>query len=345
MKTNKIFLAATGSSLTKAVFESGSWQVSEQLNGVKINAFAVDKEKSGAIYIATQKHGVLKSEDSGASWKSIGLKNTPVKSVAVNYRSSDGTGQLTRTIYAGCKPVSLYVSEDEGETWRELEGLRRARRWWWFSPAEPPEWTPYVQALSISPEDPNVILAGIELGGVLRSDDGGHHWSGHLRGAGRDCHSIKFHGKSGKWIYMNSGSGPSFSQDGGYRWKKAKAGLGIVYGWMVAADPQHPEIWYQSSSGMSNLLKGEFTPPAHNDGNARAHIYRTIAGKDWEQLSGGLPEPLNYMAYALITDPEKSGHLYAGLANGDVWHTEDYGDTWGQLPFNLISIHNSMIMI
>ena len=51
------------------------------------------------------------------------------------------------------------------------------------------------------------------------------------------------------------------------------------------------------------------------------------------------------MAYALITDPAAPGHLYAGLANGDVWHTQDHGDSWVQLPLNLGGIHNTMISL
>jgi photosystem II stability/assembly factor-like uncharacterized protein len=51
------------------------------------------------------------------------------------------------------------------------------------------------------------------------------------------------------------------------------------------------------------------------------------------------------MPYALVTDPERSGNLYAGLANGDVWHTTDYGDSWVRLPFSFEGIHRSMIIL
>ena len=50
------------------------------------------------------------------------------------------------------------------------------------------------------------------------------------------------------------------------------------------------------------------------------------------------------MAYALLTDPRAPGHLYAGLANGEVWHTADYGDSWAKLPISLGKIR-TMIMI
>ena len=199
--------------------------------------------------------------------------------------------------------------------------------------------------MTISPTDPDVIMAGIELGGVLRSEDGGRTWSKHRRGAERDCHSLRFHSSNGSWIYQGGGGGPAFSQDGGLTWRKPKDGIGTKYGWMVAADPQRPEVWYFSASNLPKLWRGEFEPPAHKDGQANAHIYRSVGGAPWEQLSGGLPEPLDYMAYALVTDQNAPGHLYTGLANGDVWFTENYGDTWKQLPFNLGGIHHTMIMI
>ena len=84
---------------------------------------------------------------------------------------------------------------------------------------------------------------------------------------------------------------------------------------------------------------------AHSDGQAEAYIFRSAGGAAWQKLGGGLPQPLSHMAYALITDPHAPGHLYAGLSNGDVWHSTDYGDMWQQLPFNLKGIHRSLIML
>jgi hypothetical protein len=202
-----------------------------------------------------------------------------------------------------------------------------------------------VQALAVSPQDPDILMAGIELGGVLRSADGGRTWSRHRRGAIRDCHSLKFHSTNGKWVYEGGGSGMAFSRDSGVTWEKPKDGLGTKYGWMVAADPEKPEVYYLSASVMPSLLRREWEPPAHQDGDARTHIYRAVNGSPWIKLDGGLPQPLDYMAYALVTDPSATGHLYAGLANGDVWHSGDYGDTWTQLPLNLGSIHRTMIML
>jgi photosystem II stability/assembly factor-like uncharacterized protein len=338
MIANRIFLAATGKSLQRAEYIDGTWIVDETLEGIKINCLICDPQQSQKVYAGTQRNGILVSDDSGKTWQRLGMKGIPVKSIAIHPRDP-------KVIYAGCKPVSLYVSTNRGETWEEYEGLRHARRWWWFSPAEPPEWSPYVMALTVSPSQPNVILAGIELGGVLRSEDGGRNWTGHKRGAERDCHSLKFHPINGNWVYQGGGGGPALSQDGGLTWRKVKKGLGTKYGWMVAADYDQPEVWYFSASNFPKLWKGELAPPAHQDGKANAHIYRSVGGASWEQLGGGLPEPLNYMAYALITEPRNPGNLYAGLANGEIWHSKNYGDTWKQLSFHLGRIHHTMIMI
>jgi len=339
MHVDKIFLAETGQSLARAENFNGKWEVTHSLQGLKINCIVKDPQNPQTIYIGTQKKGVQVSQDSGINWKSIGLRDIPVKSLAIDPKDP-------KRIYAGCKPVSLYLTENEGKSWFELAALRKARKWWWFSPADPPGMTPFVNGLAVSPTAANVILVGIELGAVMRSEDGGKTWSKHLGGSDRDCHSLKFHQTNGDWVYEGGGiTGHAFSNDGGRTWRKSKRGLGNKYGWMVVSDPERPEVWYLSASKQPNLLKGEFNPPAHQDGQANAHIYRKIDQEPWEQLAGGLPEPLNYMAYDLATDPFFPGHLYAGLANGEVWHTQDYGDHWERLPFNLGGVHNSMIVL
>lgn len=334
----RIFLAATGNSLARAEYRNNHWIVTNPLKETWINRMVANSTNPQIVYAATQHKGILRSQDAGLTWTSIGMAHLPVKSIAIDPASP-------RTIYAGCKPVSLFVSYDGGGSWEELEAMRKRKQFWWFSPADPPGVTPYVSGLAVSPEDPDVLLAGIEVGALMRSEDGGRTWTKHLRGGQRDCHSLKFHPFSGQWAYEGGGGGVSFSQDGGRTWRKSKDGLGSKYGWMVAPDPGQPDLWYLSASEMPKLLRGEFDPPAHQDGKANAHIYRKAGDEPWVQLSGGLPEPLDDMAYDLATIPENPGYLFAGLANGDVWYTGDYGDVWEKLPFSLGGIHTSMIVI
>jgi hypothetical protein len=51
------------------------------------------------------------------------------------------------------------------------------------------------------------------------------------------------------------------------------------------------------------------------------------------------------MAYGLASLVDEPGGLYAGLANGEVWHTADYGDHWEKIPFDLGGIHGELVVI
>jgi hypothetical protein len=279
---------------------------------------------------------VLRSQDAGKTWQPAGLPGRIVKSIAVSAFPGENA-TAPGMVFAGTKsPPSVFMSADGSETWVEQEAFRRIRsRWFWFSPAEPP-FTAYVQGIALSPTDPNVVIAGIEAGAVVRSQDGGQTWSDHRPGAVRDCHTLTFHATNGEWAYEGGGTGPAYSRDGGKTWRQPKDGLDRRYCWAVAADPAHPEVWYVSAS------PGPFK--AHSRDNAQAHIFRSVGGAPWEKLSGGLPQPLNSMPYALVTDRSAPGHLYAGLSSGDVWFSEDYGDHWGKLPFSLGGIHTALLL-
>jgi hypothetical protein len=231
----------------------------------------------------------------------------------------------------------MFVSHDSGNTWKELDGFRRIPgRWWWFSPAERP-FQAYVQSIAISPENPDVLLAGIEFGGVVRSQDGGQTWSGHRKGALRDNHSLIFHRKNGNWAYQagGTGGGASFSLDGGVTWLKAKQGLAKNYGVANAADAEKPEVWYVSVAPGPGKAYGA---------QAEAYLYRASNGGAWEPIGWEAP-PMRSMPISLLTHPSISGQLYAGLTNGEVWQSSDYGDTWEKLPFNFSGISRSLILL
>lgn len=336
MFAGNVLLAAFGSGLARAKGDSlGSWTVSAPLSGPRVRSLASAALDPNTVFAGTD-DGVLRSDDRGQTWQPIGMTGHPVTSLAVSPREPD-------TVYAGVKPAGVYVSRDRGQNWAELEAFQRIRgRRWWRSPAEPPDWRAYVQAISVSPTDPNVIVAGVEFGAVVRSDDGGQSWSNHRKGAIRDCHGLTFHATDGNWVYEGGASlvGAAVSRNGGVTWQQPKQGLKHHYGWTCAADPERSEVWYLSAGPMG----WSGTPQAHKDGEANAAIYRKAGGAPWERLTGGLPQPLDYMAYALATDPANPGHLYAGLSNGDVWHTVDHGDNWQKLPFNLAQIRQMIIL-
>lgn len=245
MIENKIFLATSGSGLARAEQDAnGEWSVTLVLEDEE--AGCVTAVLSGAevavsqtpttLYVGTQGNGIFRSDDRGQSWRPSGLSGQIVKSLAVSPHDPN-------IIYAGTKPACIYISRDGGASWAELDAFRRIRgRRFWFSPAEPPDKRPYVQAIIISPTQPDLVMAGIEFGAVVRSEDGGNSWSNHLRGTLRDCHNLKFHATNGDWVYEAGGGGAALGRENGRFWRKVNANLKLSqrYGVACAADPPTP---------------------------------------------------------------------------------------------------------
>jgi hypothetical protein len=318
----KRFLALAKDGVARAERAAdGRWLVERVLAGQDVRCLEVDPLNPDVVYAGMQGQGVFRSEDGGRRWQAMGLQGVIVKSLAASPHQPG-------VVYAGTKcPPLIYRTEDGGARWEELMGFRRVRgRWWWRSPAEPP-YTAYVLALTISPADPNVLLAGIELGAVVRSADGGRTWSNHRRGAGRDCHQLCFHPRESRWAYQAHGGGPVISRDAGLTWTQPKAGLDRRYCINVAADCERPDVWYAVVAPIFKAYSAD----------SQAVVVRATGGTSWQKLGGGLPGVFNRLPL-LTSDPAAPGELYLASAHGEVWHSADYGDTWQQLPLNLGNI-------
>lgn len=328
---NKTILVTSEKGVGRAVSDAqGQWHVRTSLESQDVRCLAADPLNPGVVYAGTQGGGLFRSQDRGQTWQPAGLEDRVVKAIAAS-------PQRPGLLYAGTRPAYIYISHDYGATWEELEGFRDIpNRRFWFSPAESP-WQAYVQAITLSPDDPDILLAGIEFGATIRSADGGKTWSSHLAGSLRDCHSLKFHAANGDWVYEagGTGGGATYSRDGGRSWQKMKSGLAKHYGVACAADPQRPEIWYVSVAPGPGKAYGE---------EPQAYLYRASAGADWQPI-GWEAHPMGQMPIALETDPAAPGHLYAGTTAGQVWHSADYGDAWQKLPFEFPSAWRSMLIL
>ena len=314
-----VLLAATREGISRATADTG-WDVTAVVQGRRVHCLAADPIHPGVVFAGTEDGEVLRSDDNGRSWDLAGRVGRPVRSLAASPHEPG-------VLYAGARPAAVHRSQDGGETWEELTGFRRIRgRRLWFSPAGAP-FTAYVHALAVSPTEPGVVVAGIEFGAVVRTVDGGRTWSGHRRGALRDCHGLCFHAVEGSHVYESGYGGGAVSSDAGDTWSSPRAGLDRKYGWAVAADPARPEVWYVSAA------PGPGT--AHGSKPAEAFVFRKIGESPWEKLGGGLPQPLDSMPYTLVTRRDAPGYLMAALANGDVWQSLDLGDTWGRLAVRL----------
>jgi photosystem II stability/assembly factor-like uncharacterized protein len=303
--------AATGDAVARLEEADGAWSVELALRGSGAQCLAVDPSDPDTVYAGLRGGGVQRTRDGGRTWTDCGLPADDVFSVAVS--AADGA------VYAGTEPSALFASDEGGETWHELAGLLElpSRPTWSFPPRP---WTSHVRWIAPSPHDGDLLLAGIELGGLMRSTDGGETWQDHRPGAQPDVHSLAWHPHVEGCAYEAGGGGAAWSEDGGETWHAADEGRDRHYTWSVAVDPEDPDLWYVSAS------TGPFA--AHGRGDPQARIFRRRDGT-WEALGGGLPDPFPGMPYALVwTD----GRLFAGLANGELWESGDRGDTWRRCP-------------
>jgi photosystem II stability/assembly factor-like uncharacterized protein len=299
--------AATGDAIARLDETDGSLSVELSLRGSGAQCLAVDPADADVAYAGLRNGGVERTADGGRTWVDCALPATGVFSLAVS--AVDGA------IYAGTEPSALYRSNDAGGSWRELDALLElpSQPSWSFPPRP---WTSHVRWIAPSPHDADLLLVGIELGGLMRSTDRGASWQDHRPGAQRDVHSLAWHPRVEGRAYEAGGGGAARSDDGGQTWSPADAGRDRHYTWSVAVDPDDPDLWYVSAS------TGPFA--AHGRGDPQARLYAWRDG-EWRALAGGLPEPLPAMPYALVPAGDR---LFAGLADGQIWSSADRGETW-----------------
>jgi photosystem II stability/assembly factor-like uncharacterized protein len=292
-----------------SVIEDGS--VETGLEGRGARCLALDPRDPDTLYVGTSDEGIFKSEDGGATWENLsGIEHPRVTAVAVS--PTDGA------VYAGTEPSALFVSRDGGTSWRELEGMGNlpSAPTWSFPPRP---WTSHVRAIALSYADPNLIVVGIELGGVLRSADGGETWQDQRPGAQPDCHSLFAHPGAPELLYEAGGGGFAQSTDFGDSWDGADGGMDLHYVWGLAVDTEDPSLVYTSAAS------GPYQ--AHGRGSSNATIYRRSGNERWQPVLEGL----SAFPYALCQDPQTPGTLYAGFGDGMILRGANAGESWEEV--------------
>jgi photosystem II stability/assembly factor-like uncharacterized protein len=318
--------AVTGDAVARVSLEDGrAGEVELALRGSGARCVAVDPRDPRRVYVGTFDDGVHVSEDGGDTWRasSSGLDDRRVLALAVS-PSHEQAG--TSIVYAGTEPSNLYRSEDAGRSWQRLPALRELpSEPSWSFPGRP--WTHHVRTIALHPSDPDWLLVGIELGGVMRSLDAGRSWADHNPQAHSDAHRLLTHPLAPERVYEVAGQGVAVSEDRGTTWARFEDGLDRRYAWAAAVDPVDPDLWYVAVS------RSPFAAHGRDDGEAR--LMRSSGGRwsgadDW----GDAPA-LRRMPYALATLPERPRALVAGLRGGRLLLSEDAGERWTRLAVEL----------
>src|SRR5207244_681746 len=118
------------------------------------------------------------------------------------------------TLYVGIEPAMLFRSADGGTTWTRLAAIDAlpTRASWYFPP---PPHQPHVRSIDFLPHAARSVLAGVEVGGVLLSPDGGVSWREMNDGVHVDVHTVRPDpGQPGRLIAV-TGDGVYRSEDDG----------------------------------------------------------------------------------------------------------------------------------
>lgn len=318
--------AATDDAIAKLDWRGGeaaSTTTTLSLNGSGAQCVAVDPHDPRRLFAGTFDHGVFRSDDGGATWigASANLPHQRVSAIAISpYEQAGGQS----VVYFGTEPSNLYRSDDNGRTWQVFPSLLQvpSQPAWSFPPRP---WTSHVRWIALHPADPATIYLGIELGGVIRTRDGGQTWDDHKPSAQADAHALATHPAAPDRVYEAAGGGVARSDDAGESWLRLDDGMDRHYTWGLAVDSTDPDLWYVSAARGPRQTHSR-------DGSAAAVLYHKQGPAAWQSLGqpdrGPLALPNPVTPYALVTPQGTPGGLVAGLHTGDLIVTDDAGDSW-----------------
>jgi photosystem II stability/assembly factor-like uncharacterized protein len=319
------------------------WRVARRaLRGLHISSI-VFEPTSGVIFAGVFFGSVHASADGGKSWerRDTGLPIHDVYSLARTV--VDGKAR----IYAGTQPAYLFYSDDLGLHWTELPGLRSVPSCSSWSFPAPPH-IAHTKFITFDPHDARTIYACIEQGALLQSTDSGKSWRelntvGFLRDKDRpvehfyDVHRALIDPRDPRRIFVTGGAGLYVTFDSGSHWERwtSPEWAADVYPDGFVWSPRNPDTMF--------IAAAEHNPTTWRKAGALAHaggkIYRSEdGGRNWQRLSGGLPDSLKHEFGALCIEEWDDGYSVFGATTGGEVYCGERGSRWSLIASGLAPI-------
>jgi photosystem II stability/assembly factor-like uncharacterized protein len=331
-------LAGTTDGIFAFVRRNGSWTLRERfLTGEHISSLLYEPrsetlfagayagEYEGAPRSGAGRRPLYASADLGKSWEPRGEGISERNLFTLNLQTLGSQARL----YAGTEPAGLYFSDDLGKSWTELPSLRAApgaERWRF------PAWPhlAHVKHVTFDPLNSRVLYASIEVGGLLKSEDGGATWRS-LQGIHEDVHRVVLSPFQSERLYLSGLGGVCLSEDGGLTWRNLTAkNFRIGYPDALLLHPMDESLLYVAGSRTN---PGQWRTSRIADPSiARSHD----GGYSWEIVHDGLPEMIRGNVEAMSMDVWDDGFaLYAGTTDGEIFSREDQGSRWTKIAEDL----------
>jgi photosystem II stability/assembly factor-like uncharacterized protein len=307
-----------------------SWEVQNKgLEGWAIPKLTVDPSAPNRIFTGTRGDGVWVSEDFGASWKKPSYgKRGPGKVRALTFDARNNR------LYAGCEPIDIFVSEDLGASWERLDSV-------WDVPWVPtvtypaPTVEPHVRDIVIDTDDPNTIYAALQVGYIIKSTDGGKTWKLIDRDYDCDVHTMVLDPTNPKRMLIATGGHDNrqgktkgralyMTPDAGETWEPLAMNFTQEYSVPLTMHPRDPNVLY---SAVAHGQPGAWRARPET-GSESLIIRSNDGGHEWQKLETGISGASKQFPEAIVIDPDEPAVVYAACRNGDLYASEDGGDSW-----------------
>ncbi len=279
---------------------SGLWGES------RVYGLAVHPREPRTVFAGAD-DGIFKSQDGGQSFERL---DSPMNTMDVWKIAFDPTDP--DTIFAGTRPAALFRSTDGGRQWQRLR----------VDMVEecPNVGVPRVTALTVDPSDHHIIWAGVEVDGVRRSLDGGETWTRIAGGLNDpDIHDVAVRTAGNRNTVLTSTPREIFaSTDKGENWQGLGVGkqFGLPYCRSLALKTDDPNtVFVATGDGAA--------------GSTGAIQRSKDGGQSWERLP--LPVEPNSPIWAFATNAADSGLILACSHYGELYASQDAGNSWGKL--------------
>jgi hypothetical protein len=265
------------------------------LDGEHVSAVHAWRDAATTTVLAgSYGNGLFRSVDDGASWAHVEAGLTaPALRCLVPDPGAAGA------ILAGGEPARIFRSADGGASWAELDGITRiVGHEEWFLPYSPRAGA--VRNVYAPPGRPRRLLAAVEVGGLLVSDDAGVTWTCAPIAGDEDIHLVTGHPEDADLLYAALGSawltrrpgpgerrgGIARSRDGGATWEKVETD----YTRAVLVPPGRDDL----------VLAG----PARKVGEGGRIVVSADGGDTWEAAGAGVETPMPDMVELFVAAPD-----------------------------------------
>lgn len=337
--------------------ETGDWRfVRESFRAVPVSFARVDP-RSGTLW-ACLDHGhwgtkLHRSKDQGITWEEVeGPKfpeNTPYsedKMATVSYiwfLKPGGADQPGR-LYIGTEPGGLFVSDDGGDTFTLMETLWNTpeRMKWWFGGGRD---HPGLCSIVVDPRDSRHITIGVSVGGVYESCDGGETWTVRNTGLkacylpdpaspfGHDPHFMLGAPSNPDVLWQQNHCGIFRSTDGGQNWQDVSQPGGPAYfGFALAVDEKDDNVAW-----VVPAIDAEFRVAVER---ALCVCRTDDGGKTWTDFRDGLPQEATFDVVFRHALDISGDRLAFGTTTGNVYISENRGESWACIGHNLPPVYS-----